>query len=229
VVKPYYQPPVPVGSLAATPVATLSLTRTSYEPSYEWFIVWSSFFSACLMLYVTVFRGTLWQHACAMFFSSITTAIAITHCFYISQLVTLTAELVASKDALNAVKALYAGLIGWTLMNICAIGWMCLDIDHDIALDEATKNLAVQQEVLRSRAPSRATPAPFMYSAAAAAAAAPGARGMVPRVASADEVDRILEEVLEDGSLATRSGLGRGSGLARGSGGALARAEEGGV
>jgi hypothetical protein len=43
------------------------------------------------------------------------------------------------------VQCLYAGLVGWTTMNICAIMWMCLDIDHDIALDEATKQLTNQQ------------------------------------------------------------------------------------
>ena len=244
VVSPHYQPPVPI-DMAATPPVLRSLLRTSYEPSYEWFIVWSSFFSACNMLYVTVSRGTLWQHACAMFYSSISTAISITHCYYISQLASLTRQLVDSKDALNAVRALYAGLIGFCLANVCAIGWMCSDIDHDLALDAATKKLEVQQEVLRSGAPSRATPTPGPYlyrqvpaaavmPVTAAPAAVPAARPP-PRTASHDEVDRVLDEVLEEDSFIARGGLGRGSGtlgrgsgaLGRGSGAALGRAEEG--
>lgn len=229
VVSPNYQPPVAVGNLTATPLTLLHLKRDTYAPSYEWFIVWSSFFSACYMLYVTVCRSSLWQHACAMWFSSITTATSITHCFYISQLVSLTRELVTSKEALKAVEALYAGLIGWTLMNLLALAWMCSDIDHDIALDAATKKLEVQQEVARSRsnsrAPSRAmtmTPLPVFLSPVSLSPRVPP-----PRVVSTDglDVDRVLDEVLDDGSLAARSGLGRGSGAAFGS--TLARAEEG--
>ena len=154
-VKPFYRPTVTVaaGSAAALAgwVPSLDAT-TAYVPSYEWFIIWSSFVSIVYMLYVTLYRATLWQHACAMFLSCITTAISITHCYYISYLVTLTKGLVYSAKALVAVKLIYAGLIGWTSMNVCAIVWMCFDIDHDIALDEATKALAAQQS--RSRAVS---------------------------------------------------------------------------
>jgi hypothetical protein len=231
VVSPNYQPPVAVGNLTATPLTLLTLKRDKYEPSYEWFIVWSSFFSACYMLYVTVCRSSLWQHACAMWFCSITTAISMTHCFYISQLVSLTRQLVTSKSALSAVEALYAGLIGWTLMNVLALAWMCSDIDHDIALDAATKKLEVQQEVARSRSNSRApsrstmmTPAHFLSPVSLSPRQPP------PRVVSTDgfDVDRVLDEVLDDGSLAARSGLGRGSGAGMPAyGSALARAEEG--
>jgi hypothetical protein len=80
-----------------------------------------------------------------MFLSSITTGVSITHLYYISNLSTMVKAMVYSKTALSAVQCLYAGLVGWTTMNICAIMWMCLDIDHDIALDEATKQLTNQQ------------------------------------------------------------------------------------
>ena len=154
------------------------------------------------MLYVTVFRASLWQHACAMIFCAITTAVSISHCYYISYLVQRTSELVYSKYAHNAVKALYAGMIGWTLMNICAIGWMCLDIDYDIALDEATKQLAVQHEELTSRTPSRAFALP---AGAAVQPLRPAPAPLVPsRVGSYNEVDRVLDEVLEEGGNTAR-------------------------
>jgi hypothetical protein len=155
-VRPFYQPiyTVTANSTAALAGWTPQADTTAYLPSYEWFIIWSSFVSIVYMLYVTIYRQSLWSHAAAMFLSSITTAVSITHCYYISHLVTLTKALVYSANALVAVKLLYAGLIGWTAMNICAIAWMCLDIDHDIALDEATKQLNVQQAVSRSRAGS---------------------------------------------------------------------------
>jgi hypothetical protein len=114
---------------------------------------------------------------------------------------------------------------------VLALAWMCSDIDHDIALDAATKKLEVQQEVARSRSNSRApsrstmmTPAHFLSPVSLSPRQPP------PRVVSTDgfDVDRVLDEVLDDGSLAARSGLGRGSGAGMPAyGSALARAEEG--
>ena len=194
-VRPFNQPMYVVApnSTAALAGWQPKADTSAYAPSYEWFIIWSTFASACYMLYVTVFRASLWQHACAMIFSGITTAVSISHCYYISYLVQRTSELVYSKDAQNSVKALFAGMIGWTLMNILAIGWMCLDIDYDIALDEATKQLAVQQDELASRAPSRVFASPITVPPLRPAPLAP------PRVGSYNEVDRVLDEVLEEG------------------------------
>ena len=128
-----------------------------------------------------------------MIFSGVTTAVSISHCYYISYLVQRTSDLVYSKDALNAVKALYAGMIGWTLMNILAIGWMCLDIDYDIALDEATKQLTVQHEEQTSPAQSRAFASHITVPQLRPAPPVP------PRAGSHNEVDRVLDEVLEEG------------------------------
>ena len=231
VVAPFYQPSVtryPGGNTSAVPEAVLTPPRSKYEPSYEWFIVWSSFFSAVYMLYVTVARSSLWQHACAMYFCILTTGISITHCYYISYLVPLTTSLVYNKDAHNAVKALYAGLIGWSLMNICAVFWMCLDIDHDIAMDKAAEQLALQHD--RSRAASRAstaTPA-FMYvpdggrmAPAAAWAAAPVTRAP-PLTSAHDEVDVILDEVIAaSGEASQRGGQANTRVMAEGSQGSL--------
>ena len=158
-VRPFYEPkwtPIVNSSaylaqLAGTFNPHVDIT-TAYVPAYEWFIIWCSFTSIVYMLYVTLWRASLWQHASAMFLSSITTGVSITHCYYISNLVTLTKNLVYGANNLIAVKLIYAGLIGWTSMNICAIMWMCLDIDHDIALDEATKALQAQQGRLHEEA-----------------------------------------------------------------------------
>ena len=194
-VRPFNQPMYTVApnSTAALAGWHPKADTSPYAPSYEWFIIWSSFASACYMLHVTVFRASLWQHACAMIFSGVTTAVSISHCYYISYLVQRTSDLVYSKDALNAVKALYAGMIGWTLMNILAIGWMCLDIDYDIALDEATKQLTVQHEEQTSRAQSRAFASPITVPQLRPAPLVP------PRAGSHNEVDRVLDEVLEEG------------------------------
>ena len=159
-VRPFYEPlyTVTVNSTAALAGWKPTSITDPYQPGYEWLIIWASFASIVYMLYVTLYRASLWQHASAMFLSSITTAVSITHCYYISNLVALTKALVYSAKALAAVKLIYAGLIGWTTMNICAIMWMCLDIDHDIALNEATKQLQQQQNIIRSRAVSPSHP-----------------------------------------------------------------------
>ena len=80
-------------------------------------------------------------------------------------------------------------------MNLMSIGAMCLDIDYDIALDEATKKLAVQHEELASRT-SRAFASPMT---ALAAPQQPTQPAVPPRVGSYGEVDRVLDEVLGEG------------------------------
>ena len=144
--RPFYEPTYQLATNSSAALAGFkpAMPTDAYTPNYEWFIIWGSFVSIVYMLYVTLYRCTLWQHASAMFLSSITTAVSISHCYYISYLVSATKVMVYATSSLIAVKLLFAGLMGWTTMNICAIIWMCFDIDHDIALDEAAKQLTAQ-------------------------------------------------------------------------------------
>ena len=117
--RPFYEPAYlpAVNSTAALNGFKPAMPTDAYTPNYEWFIIWGSFVSIVYMLYVTLYRCTLWQHASAMFLSSITTAVSATHCYYISYLVTVTKVMVYPASSVIAVKLLFAGLIGWCSMN----------------------------------------------------------------------------------------------------------------
>ena len=132
-----------------------------YFPAYEWFLVWFSFLAIVYMIYVTLTRATLWQHACAMFFTTIVTSCMISHLWYLYYLMSWTTNLVQNKGALVAIELIFAGFLGMTAMLCLSIYYMCADIDHDQALDIATKQLQDQvNNAVNVERPSRPT-SPF--------------------------------------------------------------------